>query len=219
MSTPEATIPYGFCHCGCGERTKPVRQNQAGRDSVKGEPAKYVAHHHARAARLPVEAAPFKIEGVYCRLIPLQEGFWTIVNESDYLDLMQWSWYARKSRKGYYVARFGGIRKIKMHRQILGLEHGNPLQGEHKNMNTLDNRRDNLRRASDTQNKQNVPMKSNNTSGYKGVRHRYGDTFSAEIKVDGKYVYLGIRNTAKAAHEELYVPAALKYHGEFARTQ
>ena len=45
---------------------------------------------------------------------------------------------------------------------------------------------------------------------------RHGN-YIAQIKVNGKDIHLGYRSSAQAAYEELYVPAALKYHGDFAR--
>jgi hypothetical protein len=107
-----------------------------------------------------------------------------------------------------------------MHRQILGLEKDDPRQGDHKEpRNTLDNRRKNLRIApSQSENNYNQRKHSNNTSGYKGVTyHIQTKAWMAQIQVNGKYIYLGYRDTAEAAWRELYVPAALKYHGEFAR--
>ena len=46
---------------------------------------------------------------------------------------------------------------------------------------------------------------------------RANSNYRARIGVGGKMVTLGVRKTAEAAHRELYVPAALKLHGEFAR--
>lgn len=42
-----AEIPYGFCHCGCGEKTKlnPFTARKEGR--IKGEPRRYIFGHHA----------------------------------------------------------------------------------------------------------------------------------------------------------------------------
>lgn len=41
-------IPYGRCHCGCGEKTSITARNCASRGWVAGEPKKYVAGHHRR---------------------------------------------------------------------------------------------------------------------------------------------------------------------------
>ena len=42
------TIPYGYCHCRCGEKTdlSPVTQRSAG--WIKGQPRRYVFNHHGR---------------------------------------------------------------------------------------------------------------------------------------------------------------------------
>lgn len=39
------TIPYGFCNCGCGEKTNPAPQTHRARGLVKGEPMKFLPHH------------------------------------------------------------------------------------------------------------------------------------------------------------------------------
>jgi HNH endonuclease len=41
-------VPYGFCHCGCGERTKPSKQNVSTRGLVKGEPMRFIYGHARR---------------------------------------------------------------------------------------------------------------------------------------------------------------------------
>ena len=43
--------------------------------------------------------------------------------------------------------------------------------------------------------------------------------WQAYITFEKKRQYLGCRNTAREAFFELYVPAALKYFGEFARLE
>lgn len=44
----EDSIPYGFCHCTCGERTKIATQTDKSRGWVKGEPILYVGYHANR---------------------------------------------------------------------------------------------------------------------------------------------------------------------------
>lgn len=42
-------IPYGYCHCGCGEKTKIAAYNDPRFGEVKGQPRRYLkAHHHRR---------------------------------------------------------------------------------------------------------------------------------------------------------------------------
>ncbi len=44
----DETIPCGFCHCGCGERTNIARQDNARFGHVKGQPLRYLLGHHNR---------------------------------------------------------------------------------------------------------------------------------------------------------------------------
>jgi hypothetical protein len=155
------------------------------------------------------------------RKIPLTQGQFTLVDESDYLTLMQWKWRAGFDPKTgcFYAMRVdrstGRQLTVYMTRFLLGLGPGNPLQGDHKNHDTLDNRRCNIRPATRAQQMQNRGKRK--AEGFKGVyRAREGSTFYAEIVVNRKRIYLGTRPTAEAAYNDLYVPAALKHHKEFA---
>lgn len=49
-------IPYGYCHCGCGEKTKLVKGNTPERNRVLGEPYKYLYRHDGfmQSARKPM---------------------------------------------------------------------------------------------------------------------------------------------------------------------
>lgn len=38
-------IPYGYCHCGCGQKTSLSRQNRSERGQVRGEPVRFVRGH------------------------------------------------------------------------------------------------------------------------------------------------------------------------------
>jgi hypothetical protein len=105
-----------------------------------------------------------------------------------------------------------------MHREILQAPDG--IKGDHiEPLQTLDNRRSNLRMASHSQNAMNRVRSPKNSSGFKGATFIPRlNKWEAQIAVNGKKIYLGIRSTPEAAHA-LYCSAALKYHGEFARTK
>ena len=51
MADPDSKIPYGFCQCGCGEKTKisPINSTRLG--WTKGEPIQYINFHYNRAAK------------------------------------------------------------------------------------------------------------------------------------------------------------------------
>lgn len=41
-------IPYGYCHCGCGQKTNISKRNSTRGGHKKGEPFKFLHHHHGR---------------------------------------------------------------------------------------------------------------------------------------------------------------------------
>ena len=152
--------------------------------------------------------------------IRLTKGYTTLVDPADYIMLTQWNWCAHESSKGkVYAVRkevnaAGHKYNVYMHRQLLGLKHGDKLKGDHRNTKaTLDNRRAKLRVATSKQNAYNQRMRSTNTTGFKGIE-KSCNGWKATIKVNGKKLYLGYRSTKKAA-AELYSIAAIKYHGNF----
>lgn len=84
---------------------------------------------------------------------------------------------------------------------------------DHEDTDQLNNRWLNLREATSGQNKLNTTVKSNSTTGYKGVKPR-GNRFMAIIRIDGQKKYLGTYDTPQEAHE-VYMTMAKELHGEF----
>jgi len=48
LNTEQPSVPYGFCHCGCGERTKLAPYSIPRLAWVGGEPIRYINGHNAR---------------------------------------------------------------------------------------------------------------------------------------------------------------------------
>jgi hypothetical protein len=107
-------------------------------------------------------------------------------------------------------------RKEKLHRFLLGLSHGDGIEVDHANHNTLDNRMRNLRVCTKNQNRWNTLPSRKNKSGYKGVHFRKrSNKWMVRIGVNNKRIYLGDFQTKEEA-AKIYNEAARKLHGEFA---
>jgi hypothetical protein len=88
---------------------------------------------------------------------------------------------------------------------------------DHKNTIRDDNRFDNLREATHSQNMANKNLQANNTSGLKGVTwNKNARKWVASIQANGKQRHLGLFLTAKSAHDA-YCRAAYELFGSFAR--
>src|SRR5712664_378293 len=145
------------------------------------------------------------------RFIPLTQGQNAIVDAEDFEWLSQWNWCVSKIGNSFYAVR---ANSILMHRKILHCRRSSE-QGDHKNGNTLDNRKNNLRKCSNHQNTWNVGPPKNNTSGFKGVSFRRDIGWYARIRVNGERIWLGYFDSAEVA-ARAYDAAAKSYHGEFA---
>src|SRR5690606_12895586 len=42
------TIPYGYCHCGCGQKTRLAPKTITSRGWIKGEPLRFLHNHHSK---------------------------------------------------------------------------------------------------------------------------------------------------------------------------
>ena len=89
---------------------------------------------------------------------------------------------------------------------------------DHINRDRLDNRLCNLREATVSQNRQNRPKMSRNTSGIKGVKYiAVTGKWVANIDCNGKKQWLGTYSTAEAAGIA-YSLASKAQHGIFGST-
>lgn len=92
---------------------------------------------------------------------------------------------------------------------------------DHVNGDKTDDRIENMRLATASQNSMNQGRNGNNTTGFKGVAvfNKPGEPtrYRALIRAGGKRHFLGTFDTPEAAHEA-YCMAAKEMHGEFART-
>lgn len=153
-------------------------------------------------------------------LIPLTQDKFAQIDDADYGLVKDAKWYAvRYAKRGtFYAVRYtfyaGRKCPIAMHRELLGLRCGDGMEVDHADGDGLNNRRENLRCCSRSQNAKNRKKSLHGTTPFKAV-YREGRKFRARITVDGVRLHVGTFNTAEEAHVA-YVEAARKYHGEFA---
>ncbi len=157
--------------------------------------------------------------------LQLTRGQVAIITDID-SDLTGFKWCAdyHADTDSFYAVRStwlgnGKSKTERLHRIILSRMLGRTLvrgeQVDHINQQTLDNRRSNLRLATNAQNQQNQSLSKNNKSGYKGVYRNPKGRWIAQIRENGKSRYLGsFVSPLEAAHA--YDTAALRLFGEFA---
>lgn len=124
-------------------------------------------------------------------------------------------------RRGYFHLTHEG-KKYLVHRIIWEMAYG-PIPKEmgidHINGIKADNRVDNLRLATQSQNNWNRRKQKNNTSGFKGVYwEKQRSKWMALIRAFGKLRHLGYFPTPESAYAAR-IEAEKLYHGEFAASE
>ena len=120
-------------------------------------------------------------------------------------------------KTGYrHVTWMGKIHKV--HRLIFLLEHGYlPKEIDHINGDRQDNRLENLREVTRSENQFNKAMCSNNTSGFRGVNwHKHSKSWVVRVCTKGKTKILGYFKDLELAG--LVADEARNlYHGKYAK--
>lgn len=132
-----------------------------------------------------------------------------LIDTEDLPKILERTWCISKT--GYAVA--GISRKtVKLHRHLL-----NPSPKEvidHINGDPLDNRRENLRICTNSENTKNNRLQKNNPLGYTGIRKTPHGMYNARITVDRQEIHIGNYPTFEEA-VLARIDAEVKYYGEF----
>jgi len=149
--------------------------------------------------------------------IPLTNGGVALIDDADYPLVSRHNWHWRQSRgkRVRYAVTVHRQHVIRMHRLILGLTTRLPYV-DHVNWNGLDNRRRNLRVATNSQNMANSPAHTANTTGFRGVSFNAdASKFAAQICCNGRNHHLGYFTVPHDA-ARAYDAAARRLFGPFA---
>lgn len=158
--------------------------------------------------------------GVLVKLIdistPKFPDTFTMVDDADYDFLNQWKWCLQCANG--YVTRSkridGKCHSFRMHVEILKPPKG--MICDHRFGNKLDNRRENLRICTYSENNRNRSPHKGRTLPKGVCWHARDRRFMVRIKVNRRDIHLGYFRTESEA-DAAYKAAAIKYHGEFAR--
>jgi len=134
-----------------------------------------------------------------------------IIDEDLYYDCLHYTWrvsldgyiwgYNRESKKAFQLSRY-----------VMKYDDKNLV--DHINNNKADNRRDNLRIATSTQNTMNKTSAKNSSSQFLGVAlNKNMNKWKATIQVDGKPIHLGFFDDEIEA-ARVRDEATKKYYGE-----
>lgn len=160
------------------------------------------------------------------KYITLSKGYSTEIDDEDFDVVSQSNWHVHIDRRkdgsirGVYAIRNistpSGRTSQKLHRLLMGVTDPK-VEVDHIDHNGLNNRRNNLRVATHSQNAQNrVISPLCNTSGHKGVVwHKRHAKWQAQIKIYGKIKHLGYFERIEDA-VVAYNKAAAETFGEFA---
>lgn len=156
--------------------------------------------------------------------IELTQNYKAIVDDEDFDYLNQFHWNVRIVSGTQYAKRNINIGQKQttsnMHREIMKCPKN--MMVDHINGNGLDNRKENLRICTRSENLMNSNKpKDAKSSKYKGVNYQkltpgHKKVWRAEIRLNKKSIFLGCFELEKDA-AKTYNEAAIKYFGQFAK--
>lgn len=162
---------------------------------------------------------PIRVDGSLA-YVPLTQGYEAVIDAVDAPLVDNHNWCASVKKHNVYAMRketcgvTGKRVNVFMHREIAA-----PSLDEqvgHVNHDGLDNRRENLRACSPTENARNRRLRSDNRVGLKGVAwHKGKKKWRSRIRISGVEKFLGYFDCPEKAHAA-YLRAAEDLFGDHA---
>jgi hypothetical protein len=197
------------CVCDCGKETSVIASK------LKSGHTKSCGHISGENTRNEAAEKAGKNNAVIKNYDNYAEislnGIKTLIDKQFIGEVVKYNWLVSKA--GYLFRHVNKGETVWLHRFVMGMP-SKEKTVDHINHNKLDNRCENLRVCTETENNRNTVLRKDNATGYKGV-HFFNGKYRAKIHVYGKTIQIGIFDTAEKAHEA-YVEAARHYFGEFA---
>lgn len=197
--------PGRFCSetCRVGPRTIlicPTCGASFTRKPAKCLPVNYCSHKCRRVIRGDAPAFEISDDSLTAR-IPLRDAVgnvlaYAIVDAADAEFAGKWTWclvsgYAQR-RESTGGRKNHRKKAIQLHRELLGLKHGDARTGDHIDRDRLNCRRSNLRILPPGGNAQNKSSAQGSSSQYRGVSWNKNDgKWYASLRAEGKRYHLG----------------------------
>lgn len=157
-----------------------------------------------------------------CFAVFLENGIYTVVDADDVRDIARNAWRIHNRPQGgkFYAVRSishrsDGRRRVTeeaMHRRLADARPGQMV--DHRDGDSLNNRRSNLRVCTPLQNSQNRKKSALSSQPYKGV-YASGNRWCSRIKVSKRDLHLGTYDHPEQA-AAAYDAAAKLHYGDFA---
>lgn len=188
---------YWLCDCDCGNNAIRTSYQLKRKDTTMKSCGCYV-YEFAKTRKIYNKTITHEN---YIEILSNDKSI--LIDREDYEKLKEYHW---KIHKNYAIAQYyknGKPHILSMHHLIIG----KPEKGydvDHINRNSLDNRKNNLRTVKHYQNKQNVKLNINNSTGYRNISYiKKTGLYEAHFTYKSKKYNLGLHKTIDLALEKL----------------
>ncbi len=143
-------------------------------------------------------------------------GRTSFVDSNNYNQLAEMKWWCGGVNKHRYAYTIINSKVVLLHRFLMTPQ--KDFEVDHINHNTLDNRKENLRIVTRSQNMMNSSLRKDSKTGFKGVTFKKShNLYAARITLNKKEHFLGYFKTPEDAYKERQ-RATIVLHKEYGYT-